>query len=131
MQKFAQYAAILPFYLYSAACLVSADETVPKTTTDKAPKKVSRIVEVTNPIFDESDPDAFFIHRGANYLHINTKEYVVRDKLTFSKNDTVTPKVLDESQRLVRAEHYIRDAKVYISEKDPKGDAPKRRVHHY
>lgn len=121
MQKFTQY-ALIPCCLCGLVSLARADEAVPKTTTDKAPKKVSKIVVVSNPIFDESDPDAFFIHRWANYLHINTKEYVVRDKLTFSENDTVTQKDLDESQRLLRAEPYIRDAKVYFSEKDPQAD---------
>jgi outer membrane protein assembly factor BamA len=77
---------------------------------------------VNNPIFDESDPDAFFIHRWANSLHINTKEYVVLDNLTFSENDTVTQKDLDESQRLLRAVPYIRDAKIYVAEKDPQAD---------
>lgn len=123
MQKFTQY-ALIPCCLCGLVSLARADEAVPKTTTDKAPKKVSKIVVVSNPIFDESDPDAFFIHRWANYLHINTKEYVVRDKLTFSENDTVTQKDLDESQRLLRAEPYIRDAKVYFSEKDPQSDVP-------
>ncbi|MEL4251470.1 hypothetical protein AAEH72_10695 [Shewanella xiamenensis] len=124
MQKFTLYASILPCCLCGLVNLATADEVAPKTTSDQAPKKVSKIIVVSNPIFDESDPDAFFIHRWANYLHINTKEYVVRDKLTFSENDTVTQKDLDESQRLLRAEPYIRDAKVYTSEKDPQTDSP-------
>ncbi|MEL4431743.1 hypothetical protein [Shewanella mangrovisoli] len=122
MQKFTLYALILPCCLCGLVCLARADEVVPKTATAEAPKKVSKIVVVSNPIFDESDPDAFFIHRWANYLHINTKEYVVKDRLTFGENDTVTQKDLDESQRLLRAEPYIRDAKVYVSEKDPEAD---------
>lgn len=122
MQKFTLYALILPCCLCGLVCLARADEAAPKTATAEAPKKVSKIVVVSNPIFDESDPDAFFIHRWANYLHINTKEYVVKDRLTFGENETVTQKDLDESQRLLRAEPYIRDAKVYVSEKDPEAD---------
>ncbi len=122
MQKFTLYASILPCCLCGLVNLARADEALPKTPPEEAPKKVSKIVVVSNPIFDESDPDAFFIHRWANYLHINTKEYVVRDRLTFDENDTVTQKDLDESQRLLRAEPYIRDAKVYVSEKDPESD---------
>lgn len=46
----------------------------------------------------------------------------MRDKLTFSENDTVDLKDLNESQRLLRAEPYIRDAKIYIADKDPQSD---------
>ncbi|PIW61684.1 hypothetical protein [Shewanella sp. CG12_big_fil_rev_8_21_14_0_65_47_15] len=123
MQKFIQYASILSCCIGSLVNAARADD-----AADTAPpknqeaKNVSKIVVVSNPIFDESAPDAFFIHRWANYLHINTKEYVVRDRLTFGENDQVTQKDLDESQRLLRAEPYIRDAKIYIAEKDPQAD---------
>lgn len=137
MQKHLQYAFILACYLPSLLA-VAQTETAdiqdnhtlkPNSVTgnnDKSQAKknheIRKIVVATNPIFDESDPSAFFIHRWANYLHLDTKEYVVLDKLTFSENDTISDKDLEESQRLLRAEPYIRDAKIYIAEKDPQAD---------
>ena len=124
MQKFIQYACILPCCVGSLISAAQAEDAKLADPVTKAQetKKVSKIVVVNNPIFDESDPDAFFIHRWANALHINTKEYVVLDKLTFGENDTVAQKDLDESQRLLRAVPYIRDAKIYVAEKDPLAD---------
>jgi len=124
MQKFFQYACILSCCVGNLIRVAQAEEAklADPANQDQTKQKVSKIVVVNNPIFDESDPDAFFIHRWANALHINTKEYVVLDNLTFSENDTVTQKDLDESQRLLRAMPYIRDAKIYIAEKDPQAD---------
>ncbi|QYJ78610.1 hypothetical protein [Shewanella acanthi] len=124
MQKFTQYASILACCLSSSLGIARADDTATATpaSTDEANIKVNKIVVISNPIFDESDPDAFFIHRWANYLHVNTKDYVILDRLTFDEKETVSQKDLDESQRLLRAEPYIRDAKVYVGEKDPEAD---------
>lgn len=125
MQKFVQYACILPCCISSQMSVANVDEPLtspPIVQQEQTPKKIGKIIVVNNPIFDESDPNAFFIHRWANQLHINTKDYVVRDKLTFSENDTVDLKDLNESQRLLRAEPYIRDAKIYIADKDPQSD---------
>lgn len=125
MQKFIQYACILPCCISSQMSVANVDEPLtspPIVQQEQTPKKIGKIIVVNNPIFDESDPNAFFIHRWANQLHINTKDYVVRGKLTFSENDTVDLKDLNESQRLLRAEPYIRDAKIYIADKDPQSD---------
>ncbi|GIU18723.1 MULTISPECIES: ShlB/FhaC/HecB family hemolysin secretion/activation protein [unclassified Shewanella] len=75
-------------------------------------KPTKNIVIKSNDIFDLSDPETFFIHRWANYLHINTRDLVIRDKLSFSEGDKVSPKDLEEAQRLLRAQAYIRDARV-------------------
>lgn len=121
MQKFVQYACILPCCISSCLNVAQAED-VKAEHKVKETRKISKIVVVNNPIFDESAPDAFFIHRWANALHINTKEYVVLDNLTFNETDSISQKDLDESQRLLRAVPYIRDAKVYVAEKDPEAD---------
>ncbi|MCG9714395.1 hypothetical protein L1D40_17710 [Shewanella insulae] len=82
-------------------------------------KPINKIVVVSNAIFDESDPDAFFIHRWANYLHINTLESTILNKLSFSDKDKVSQKDLDEAQRILRYEPYIRDARISYAQRDP------------
>ena len=94
-------------------------DTSPKITHKKL---IRKIVVSSNSIFDESDPDAFFIHRWANYLHINTREHVILNKLNLEAGDRVTQKDLDEAQRLLRYARYIRDAKVSLVEKKPDSD---------
>ncbi|QPG60623.2 hypothetical protein FM038_023155 [Shewanella eurypsychrophilus] len=88
----------------------------------KERKLIRKIVVSSHPIFDESDPDTFFIHHWANYLHINTREPVILNKLNFEAGDRVTQKDLEEAQRLLRYEPYIRDAKVTLVEKAPDSD---------
>ncbi|PHQ72726.1 MAG: hypothetical protein COB74_09605 [Shewanella sp.] len=95
------------------------EDTSPKITQKKL---IRKIVVSSNPIFDESDPEAFFIHRWANYLHINTREPVILNKLNLEAGDRVTQKDLDEAQRLLRYEPYIRDAKVSLVEKASDAD---------
>lgn len=85
-------------------------------------KQVKNIVVKSNDIFDLSDPETFFIHRWANYLHINTRDNVIRDKLSFKENDSVSQKDLEEVQRILRAEPYIRDAKVSFAKPAPDAD---------
>ncbi|WP_372847443.1 ShlB/FhaC/HecB family hemolysin secretion/activation protein [Shewanella sp. Scap07] len=81
--------------------------------------KISKIVIVSNPIFDESDEDAFFIHDWANYLHINTRESTILNKLAFDEGDTVSVKDLQEAQRILRKEAYLRDAEISFTQLDP------------
>lgn len=102
----------------------------PTETTSPAAKdasnstiKVSKIVVQSNPIFDESDPESFFIHRWANYLHINTTDSTIIDNLSFEVGDDISQKDMEEAQRLLRSESYIRDAKITISQKAPDADA--------
>lgn len=125
MQKLSKYQLTITCCVIGVIGNVNADNAdVQKShQTQPAANPINKIVVVNNPIFDESHSEAFFIHRWANYLHINTKEYVVRNLLTFDENTPVTQKDLEESQRLLRAESYIRDAKIYFAEKDPQADA--------
>ncbi|GIU21669.1 ShlB/FhaC/HecB family hemolysin secretion/activation protein [Shewanella sp. MBTL60-007] len=83
---------------------------------DEQKKPTKNIVIKSNDIFDLSDPETFFIHRWANYLHINTRDLVIRDKLSFYEGDDVSQKDLEEAQRILRSQPYIRDARVTFSQ---------------
>ena len=111
----------------SEAQLKANDDSVttpssPSTTNKHDVEKVANIVVVSHPIFDESAPDAIFLHRWANYLHINTKESTILNSLSFEKGEKITQKDLQEAQRLLRYEPYIRDADINIARKDPLAD---------
>ena len=80
----------------------------------ETPITIDKINVISHPIFDESAPDAFFIHRWANYLHINSKESTVLEQLAFAPGDKIDQKDIEEAQRLIRTVSYIRDAKISV-----------------
>ncbi|MCL1039422.1 BamA/TamA family outer membrane protein [Shewanella submarina] len=90
--------------------------------------KVSKIVVVSHPIFDESAEDAFFIHNWANFLHINTREQTVLDHLSFAPGDIIDNKDIAEAQRLLRAEPFLRDSKITLPKPDPAATVANRDV---
>lgn len=101
----------------------ATDPKIPVTSpTLEQPKKVARIVVISHPIFDESAPNAFFLHHWANYLHINTKESTILDLLSFGAHDEIDQDDLEEAQRLLRAEPFLRDAKISFAHQDPNAD---------
>lgn len=101
-----------------------AEELAKKTDAFVEKKPLYKIIVTSNPIFDESDPDSFFIHHWANYLHINTRESTILNRLSFSEGSMVSQKDIDEAQRNLRNEPYIRDAKISFTERAPDADAP-------
>ncbi|UJF22548.1 hypothetical protein [Shewanella sp. OMA3-2] len=121
----------LPLSAFSAEVVPNNKSLIqPTETTSPVAKdapnstvKVSKIVVQSNPIFDESDPESFFIHRWANYLHINTTDSTIIDNLSFEVGDDINQKDMLEAQRLLRSESYIRDAKITVTQKAPDADA--------
>ncbi|MFQ6371938.1 hypothetical protein [Shewanella sp. YIC-542] len=81
---------------------------------DKATIAVGAIQVISNPIFDESASNAIFLHHWANALHVNTREYVILDRLSFKPGDVITQKQLEEAQRILRKEPYLRDAQITL-----------------
>jgi hypothetical protein len=88
---------------------------------DKAPTKVKvdKLNIITHPIFDENDPETIALHRFANWLHINTKEDVIAERLPFLVGDSVDYNDLAEAERIIRQQSYVRDAKIrYVANCD-------------
>ncbi|MBE8167053.1 MAG: hypothetical protein HAW66_01630 [Shewanella sp.] len=83
---------------------------------------VDKIVVVNHTIFDESAENTIFIHRWADELHKTTRKSVILERLNFHEGAIIDVKDIDEAQRLLRAQPYLRDAKVYIAQADPISD---------
>jgi hypothetical protein len=71
------------------------------------------------PVFTEDErlqvpylPDLTFIFRAANFLHIDTKEEVIRRELLVREGDPADPFLIEESERNLRALPYIREVKI-------------------
>ncbi|HVO08201.1 MAG TPA: hypothetical protein VMT83_15520, partial [Burkholderiaceae bacterium] len=71
---------------------------------------IGEIRVVTANVFDTNDPqenNSFF--RLANALHIQTRESVIRRALLFKPGDTVSVRVIEETERLLRGYDYLYD----------------------
>lgn len=94
-----------------------AVDNTPAATGSAGPRvQIHHIEIVTHPIFDESAPDTIWLHRFANWLHINTKETALRKELSIQDGEQVTSEDLAEAERLLREKSYLRDASVSVAE---------------
>ena len=67
----------------------------------------------TDEVFDPSKPGQHtFLHRWANKIHIETKDSTVKQQLLFKEGDAFSWQRIHESERLLRANRYIKDATI-------------------
>src|SRR5262249_15309878 len=64
-------------------------------------------------IFDTSRTEEnTALFRLANDLHIRTRESTVRDQLLFRTGETYQPRLLEESERILRGTRYLQEAQI-------------------
>lgn len=74
---------------------------------------IGNINVINENIFNTADPEENrTIHRWANALHIKTKPDVVSAQLLFTTGETYDKRLIEESERLLRSNRYIRDATI-------------------
>lgn len=65
-------------------------------------------------VFDPSIPsENKWLYRTANKLHINTRQQVVREQLLFKSGEPYVQRVVQESERILRANDYMYDAWIH------------------
>ncbi len=76
----------------------------------------ARIGEVrvrTEDVFDTQDAkEDSALYQWANALHIQTRASVIENALLFKRGDRVSVAVIDETERLLRAERYLYDVQI-------------------
>lgn len=73
---------------------------------------IGEIHVVTDNVFDTSDPqEDYLLFRWANALHIQTRPSVIRRALLFKPGDKVSVRVIDETERILRANGYLYDVR--------------------
>jgi hypothetical protein len=83
----------------------------PDAELERAGAVVGEILIDNQNIFNLNDPaDDFKIFRLANRLHIRTRESIVRTQLLFRPGERYLRRLVDESERILRAESYFYDA---------------------
>ena len=67
-------------------------------------------IEIGN-VYDKSNTEEnYWYHRAANKLHIITRQKVIQRQLLFSSGDHFNERILLETERLLRANSYIKNA---------------------
>jgi hypothetical protein len=92
----------------------SSDPAVPDDATLEKNRAVIGKIEIyVGKIFDPEVPgESGKLYRFANRLHIKTRDPVVRRQLLFKTGDPYSRRLLEESERLLRANRYLYDATI-------------------
>ena len=74
---------------------------------------VGRVHVRTGNVFDTSiDGEDGWVYRTANRLHIRTRPSVIRQQLLFKPGDSYDHRLLAESERILRSNPYLYDARI-------------------
>jgi hypothetical protein len=80
---------------------------------EAAGAKIGEIRIDPRNIFDLSDPqEDKWLFRWANQLHIKTRPGVIERSLLFKSGEPVSAQVMEETERLLRAERYLYDVQL-------------------
>ncbi|HSQ68490.1 MAG TPA: hypothetical protein VLM41_00280, partial [Steroidobacteraceae bacterium] len=98
-----------------------AGQTVPAAATPLPPAEeleslgavIGRIRVVPGEIFDTSIPgESGWLYRTANKLHISTRPSIIREQLLFASGEPYRQRLIEETERLLRANAYLYDATI-------------------
>jgi hemolysin activation/secretion protein len=74
---------------------------------------VGEIRVIVSDIFDPTKPgEDNVVFRAANFVHVKTKESVIRHQLLFKEGDAYSRRLCEESARLLRGLGFLYDAKI-------------------
>jgi hypothetical protein len=74
---------------------------------------IGNITVETHNIFDPADPrENRALHRAANFLHIKTQPYVIRNQLLFASGELVSRRLIEETERLILERSSVYDVSI-------------------
>jgi hypothetical protein len=74
---------------------------------------IGKIKVLNGDVFDTSHKgERAWLYRTANKLHINTRRDVIRDQLLFKSGEPYVHRIVQETERILRANDYMYDAVV-------------------
>ncbi|MDE0349797.1 MAG: hypothetical protein OXM56_08830, partial [Gammaproteobacteria bacterium] len=77
---------------------------------------VRDVAIVRQPIFaTDREDENNRLFRAANRYHVDTREGVIADVILFRAGDRATARVLEETERALRAKSYLYDARVLVN----------------
>ena len=79
---------------------------------DSQPLRIGRITIDAVDVFSKHEARRGFFYRAADRLHIETRAAVVRKFLLFHEGDVYSAERLQETERNLRAQHYLKSATI-------------------
>ncbi|MDX1498448.1 MAG: hypothetical protein R3176_01040 [Woeseiaceae bacterium] len=108
----ARLLAALALTVTTGAATLAADESDARAAEAEG-RIIGRITFDRHDVFDLSDPrEDKPLYRLANRLHVVTKERVIAAQLLLEPGDAFRQRLADESERILRANNYLYDAKI-------------------
>ena len=111
--RFDRIFALLCFTLMIAANIAWAGDNTSAVEPFVTGLVIRSITIKNNDIFnlnDEREDGVFY--RVGNALHLKSKKHVIEQQLLFKVGDAFVPRLLLESERLLRANHYLASASI-------------------
>lgn len=109
-------------------CLVFSGVPPKASAEDSAPQQIAtgstidRIVIERRNVFDLENPkENNAVYRFVNRWHIITREKTVSKQLLFGEGDSFDPRLLEESERILRGNRYLYDASLTPKPSDQGG----------
>ena len=83
------------------------------TTPETSEAIIGHVQVMPASIFDLENPEEDgLIYRLANKVHITTRPKVIEQQLLFSPGEAFSPRLIQESERMLRSNRYIQDASI-------------------
>jgi outer membrane protein assembly factor BamA len=80
---------------------------------EAAGARIGQIRVVPQDIFDLDDPrEDYALYRLANWIHVSTRPEVIRRQLLFETGEPVSVRIIEETERLLRASNYLYDVSI-------------------
>ncbi len=78
---------------------------------------IGKIDFKVNNIFDLQNPhEQTWLHKLGNQLHVQSREHVIRRQLLFKSGEPYDPRLLSETERILRNRRYIKNATVRVTD---------------
>ena len=111
MPRFLAAATFAIGALLQAGASAQAPATAPSwAELEAAGARVGEVRVVARQIFDTEDPkESYLLFKWANALHIQTRPEVIARQVLFKTGDLVSERVIEETERVLRANRYLYD----------------------
>jgi hypothetical protein len=106
-------AEAVPDFLSSASPELAAESVPPPEALESEGAVIGEIRISIGDVFDNRIPgERAWLYRTANKLHIETREETIRDQLLFKPGEPYRRRLIEETERLLRANDYLYSASI-------------------
>jgi len=118
--------ALSPFRLFLGCCVALACSLGAADAQEPTPEQLPSFAELeaagavigeiridNQNIFDPNDPEENgILYRAANFIHFRTRAEVIRRQLLFKSGERVSVRLVEETERLLRASRILHDVDI-------------------